>query len=314
MSVYLESLTQRLADGAARLDADYRARHGRFLKGEQNADGGFRGRSPESDLYYTGFALRGLTILGELDLETARRAAAYLRGQLQGRATIIDFLSLLYAALLLQVSTGIDLFEGLPSDWPEKTAATLEALRRPDGGYAKSAEGAVGSTYHSFLVVLCLQLLGRTPPEPAKLAAFILAQRREDGGFVEIVAMKRSGTNPTAAAIALLRILDALAPDVRSEAGGFLLDQQNGEGGLQANSRIVVADVLSTFTGMLTLADLDWLDELDLLAVARYLRSMELPAGGYRGAELDPECDVEYTFYGLGAAALLAGRTAPATT
>ena len=35
------------------------------------------------------------------------------------------------------------------------------SLRRTDGGYAKGAEGAASSTYHTFLVLLCQQLIGQ---------------------------------------------------------------------------------------------------------------------------------------------------------
>lgn len=306
MNVYLESLTRRLTRGAETFSPEFKAKHAAYLRSFRGPDGGFRGRSDESDLYYTGFALRGLAILGELDVETAAKATGYLRRRLKTKATIIDFMSLLYGALLVQVAHGHDPFEGSAADWPEAVAATLESLRRPDGGYAKSEDGSVGSTYHGFLVVLCLQLLGRDVPDPAGLVRFMRAQQRDDGGFTEIVAQKRSGTNPTAAATAVLQILGALDDVERQDIREFLLEMQGGEGGLHANSRIAVADVLSTFTGLLTLCDLGAKTAFDAAAAERYVRSMELPEGGFRGAELDPEGDVEYTFYGLGTLALLA--------
>jgi geranylgeranyl transferase type-2 subunit beta len=81
---------------------------------------------------------------------------------------------------------------------------------------------------------------------------------------------------------------------------------QTDEGGLRANTRIPIADLLSTFTGTLTLADLGASDMIDRGAARRYVDSLELEPGGFRGAEWDPAHDVEYTFYGLGALALLA--------
>ena len=36
---------------------------------------------------------------------------------------------------------------------------------------------------------------------------FLKSRRREDGGFVEIAPMRRSGTNPTAAAVGLFQLL-----------------------------------------------------------------------------------------------------------
>src|SRR5438067_12879624 len=107
MEPYLVRVATRLADGLARQPAEFRRRHAAYLLACQNGDGGFGGRDPASDLYYTSFALRGLALLGELTPETAGRAAVYLRQRLAGSATTIDFFSLLYATLLVQTAAGI---------------------------------------------------------------------------------------------------------------------------------------------------------------------------------------------------------------
>jgi geranylgeranyl transferase type-2 subunit beta len=80
---------------------------------------------------------------------------------------------------------------------------------------------------------------------------------------------------------------------------------QSDEGGLTANTRIPLADVLSTFTGVLTLGDLAANGEIDRVAARRFVESMELAGGGFRGGAWDEGTDVEYTFYGLAALALL---------
>src|SRR6185437_5011309 len=305
MPAYLENLTLRLAAGVGRLPDSLRMRHADYLKSAQRADGGFAGREGASDLYYTSFALRSLALLGELDGEPAERAAAFLKGCMTGQAPIIDFVSLLYGAALLDSAAGIDLFSEAPPAWRGNLATLFEQFRRPDGGYAKTEEGQSSSTYHTFLVVLAQQLIDRPPPGPERLAAFVRSRQREDGGFVEIGPMRKSGTNPTAAAAGLLKILDALDDETREATCDFLLDMQNDEGGFTANTRIPLADVLSTFTAALTLADLGALDEIDIPAAGRYVRSMEQPGGGFRGGAWDEGIDVEYTFYGLGALALL---------
>ena len=125
------------------------------------------------------------------------------------------------------------------------------------------------------------------------------------GGFVEIAPMKRSGTNPTAAAVGCLKILDALEPVVAEDAGEFLAEMQTDEGGLRANTRIPIADLLSSFTGLLTLQDLGAAHLIDAPAVKRYAESLQHEAGGFHGAAWDDGRDVEYTFYGLGNLALL---------
>jgi geranylgeranyl transferase type-2 subunit beta len=80
---------------------------------------------------------------------------------------------------------------------------------------------------------------------------------------------------------------------------------QNDEGGLRANSRIPIADILSSFTGFLTLQDLNGDSEIDKQRLMRYASSLEQTSGGFLGAAWDEVCDVEYTFYGLGTIALL---------
>ena len=49
--------------------------------------------------------------------------------------------------------------------------------------------------------------------------------------------------------------------------------------------RIPFADLLSTFTGLLTLADLDAIARVDLDAVERYAMSMQSDGGGQSGSE-----------------------------
>jgi geranylgeranyl transferase type-2 subunit beta len=308
---YLAQLNARLAGGLARLPSEARARHAAYLRSAQNPDGGFADRHGVSDLYYTGFALRGLAVLDVLTPDECARAAGYLRACLTRQASVVDFFSLLYACLLVQSAGGPDVLADAPPDWPDRVAAALESLRTPDGGYAKAASPTgeplrSGSTYHTFLVALCYQLLGREVPDPGAVVRFVASRRREDGGYVEIAPMRRGGTNPTAAAVGLLQIVEALTPEVRDGVVGFLADMPSLEGGLRANARAPLADLLSTFTASWTLAQLGALDRLDGEAVLGYARSLERAEGGFHGGLWDEGDDVEYTFYGLGLLGLLA--------
>lgn len=309
---YLMRLTLRLADGVTRLPADVRARHTAYLLGAQNLDGGFSGRQGGSDLYYTGFGLRSLAILDALSPEVCERAAGFLRHSLTQQASVVDFFSLLYACLLIEAGGGPDVLADSPADWPQRVAATLETFRAADGGYAKAPADAdgpprSGSTYHTFLVGLCYQLLGQQMPDAAAVVRFAQSRRREDGGYVEIAPMRRSGTNPTAAAVGLFQLVEA-APalaEVREGVVTFLAGMSSPEGGLTANARAPLADLLSTFTAAWTLAQLDALDRLDAAEVRRYAESLECGTGGFHGGLWDEGIDVEYTFYGLGVLALL---------
>ena len=301
---YLALLNARLADGVARLPEATRARHAAYLRDAQNADGGFSGREGDSDLYYTGFGLRGLSVLDALTPDICERAAGFLRHSLTQSASVVDFFSLLYACLLVQASGGPDVLANSPDDWPERTAALLETFRTADGGYTKTPGGASGSTYHTFLVGLCYQLLGRSLPNPAQIVQFTASRRREDGGFVEIAPMRRGGTNPTAAAVGLLQLTaphsNALAAETRDGVVDFLAEMASPEGGLRANGRAPLADLLSTFTASWTLYQLGALDRIDGEEVAAFAKSAEQPNGGFSGGIWDEGWDMEYTFYGLG--------------
>jgi geranylgeranyl transferase type-2 subunit beta len=314
MGKYLEDLTLRLARGAGELDERVRKRHTDYFLAAQREDGGFAGREGNSDLYYTAFGMRALSILGELYGERAERAASFIKSKMHGRESIVDFLSLIYAGKLLEISAGIDVFAHAAPSWRQAIGDAMEKLRRPDGGYAKGEEGALSSTYHTFLVLLCLELLELPLPDAKAVTDFLLSMRAEEGGFREILVGKRAGANPTAAAIGSLRILGMLSDEVRDDTIGYLLDMQSDEGGFQANTRIPFADLLSTFTGLLTLMDLGGDEELNLKSLERFAKSLELESGGFRAAVLDPAHDVEYGFYGLGTLCLLAERqskTAP---
>ena len=287
MEPYLQRLTGRLIDGVDRLPSDFRDRHAAWIRARQNADGGFSGREGGSDLYYTGFALRALTVLQGLEAEPCDRAANFLRTRLAGSADVIDLFSLLVSAFLVQLGGGPDVLAAAPADWPDRVADSLEAHRHTDGGYSRARGGTAGSTYTTFLVLLATQLLDRPIREPDRLLAF-LRTRYRDGGFVEIAQMKRPGTNPTAAGIGCLQVLGGLDEGTRLRTIDFLLSMRaEDEKALRANDRIPAADLLSTFTGSWTLADLGALDRLDQPGLRRYAESLQGPDGGFRGGAWD---------------------------
>lgn len=308
---YLLRLTRRLGEGMARLPTDLRQRHAAFLRAAQLSDGGFAGRAGSSDLYYTAFALRGLAVLGELDARLAATAGEFLRQCLVRQASVVDFFSLLYGALLVGAAGGGDVFCDSAADWPQRVTVTLESFRAPDGGYGKGPSASAGSTYHSFLVGLCYEVLGRPVPRPQDAVRFLMSRRRDDGGFVEMGPMRRSGTNPTAAAVGLLQLISGespgVEPDIRQSVIELLCRLKMPEGGYRANTVAPLPDLLSTFTAAWTLDQLGAGDRIDRPAVRRFVESLERPAGGFYGVLAGDECvDVEYSFYGLGALALLA--------
>jgi geranylgeranyl transferase type-2 subunit beta len=306
---YLLRLAERLSGGLASMDAERKARHRNWILSQQKEDGGWGGRLGDSDLYYTSFAVRGLGMLDGMSEDECSRVAGYLRGFDWRSLGVIDLMNWLYTVLAVQAFGGEDLLAGADPDWPQQIAEKLEALRRDDGGYAKSEQGARSSTYHSFLVTLTDELLGMQPPNPKGLIQFVYNHQRDDGGFVEIALAKHSGTNPTAAAVGTLSIVGGFDGELRSDVREYLQSTWSAEGGFQANLRIAMPDVLSTFTGLLTLQDLEIDDLVSERSIERFLVEwLEFPPGGFRAASWDQEADVEYTFYGLACLALLWSR------
>ena len=309
---FLLDLAATLADGVRGLDVERRGRHRAFLLSKRTADGGFRGRdagATHGDLYYTGFAVRALSLLDGIDPPLAGDVGRFVLAHDPFALGVIDLTSWLYTAIVVQAAGGPDPFAESGNDWPDRLAAQLESTRTDDGGYAKSPEGAAGSTYHSFLVALTLELLGRGVPSPGRLVQFLYDRQRDDGGFVEIAPVRRSGTNPTAAAAVLLARLGYADEELRRDVAGFFGDVAAvDEGGVRANGRIPIADGLSTFTALLTCRELGLAPPVPPAAARRFAAEvLEQPTGGFGGAAWDPDADAEYTFYGLG----LLGLTAP---
>lgn len=303
---YLQELTVRLALGATQIDGQFRSQHSHWLQQQQRADGGFAGREGESDPYYTAFALRGLWILDALTPPIGHRAAEFLKSRLTHRESIVDLISLVFGAAICEMSVGAIVIDDDDAHWSNNVARLLSSLRTDDGGFAKTPEGRAGSTYQTFLSVLCYELMEKSPDQPDEILRFLDSQAHEEGGYLEIRAAKRPGVNPTAAAIGTLKTMAALDPNDHASTIDFLSEMQSDEGGLSANTRIPFADLLSSCTGLITLVDLEATDQVDVAALRRYAEAMQAPGGGFTGFALDQIADVEYTFYGLATLSLCA--------
>ena len=303
---YLHSLTMRLAAGMEHVPAEVRARHGDFLKVAQQPDGGFAGRQGESDLYYTSFALRGLAILGELYGAVAERAADFLRARLD-RPRHVDRSHVARVRRRPARCGGGDRRVGRGRARLEAVAGRRTPRPALSGRRVCQRLGRHRQQHLPHVSRTAVPAIDRSPDRrPGRNCPLHpVRSKRTCGGFREIRVSKRAGTNPTAAAIGVLRMLDALETDVAESTAEFLAEMQDDDGGLLANSRIPLADLLSTFTGVLTLADLDRTDALDMACRAGVRAVARSPGGGFRAALWDEVRDVEYTFYGLGSLALL---------
>ena len=70
-----------------------------------------------------------------------------------------------------------------------------------------------------------------------ELSQFIRSQEADEGGFREIRVSKRAGTNPTAAAIGVLRILDAVSEEIREGTIDFSLRNAERRGRAAGKTR-----------------------------------------------------------------------------
>ncbi len=196
----------------------------------------------------------------------------------------------------------------LPDDdlaWRDNVASLLASLRTEDGGFAKTPEGRAGSTYQTFLSVLCHELIELPIPDVGsdRIVSCLTAAsgRRLSGNpgrqTTRREPNRRRDWHPQGTRI-------GSTTDDHAATADFLAEMQSDEGGLTANTRIPFADLLSTFTGLLTLADLDAISLVNVEAINRYALAMQSPEGGFVGFSLDQTADVEYSFYGIAALSL----------
>lgn len=313
MTPYLATLAVKMMAAATGLEEDFRRRHGDFVLAEQQADGGFTGRMKRpSDPYYTSFGLRTLMTLGIQDADAGRRLAEWLRENVKRAETFapVDFLTFLTTAKTVEMLAGERI---LPAEGAcvGMVRRKLAPLGRPDGMFAKTAKSGAGSVYQTFLTLSAIEFLGpeyvaavADTGENARLVKNLLARQQPDGGFSELPEVRASGANPTAAAVGILQMLGEMTPDVAARCVSFFRENMMPDGGWRANPLIPVSDLLSTFTAIVTLESLGARGEFPLSRTAEFVRTLELPAGGFLAAAPDTEADVEYTFYGVGTAAL----------
>ena len=294
--------TLELPDAARRLHVDY-------LRAAQNADGGFSGRRGTSDVYYTSFALRSLAMLGALDEPIAQDTARYLCDKLKEHRNRplpgVDFLALAMSDVILRATTSVDVFGAAGRELAREVVEFTDPFRRDDGGYAKTPRSGQSSTYFTFLVLLVREMVGVACDTPSTIVDIIRGRQREDGGFVELGPLPHGGTNPTAAAVGTLVMLDNLDSSTAETAAGFLASMQVPGGGLRANARVPIADLLSTYTGLVALDMMATVSRLDLVACRKFVDSLAQPTGGFTAGVFDDAADIEYTYYGLASLGLL---------
>ncbi|MGQ0732116.1 MAG: prenyltransferase/squalene oxidase repeat-containing protein [Acidobacteriota bacterium] len=268
-----------------------------FLQDALTLDGGFPDRAGATDLYYTVFGLEGLIAL-QATLP-ADRVAPYLTRFGDGAG--LDFVHLACLARAW-AALGVDRMPPL-----DGVIDRLEQYRSADGAYAQTPGAPRGSVYACYLALGVYQDLQVPLPDPAAMVAAVQNARCQDGAYGNRAGDVHGITTTTAAAVLMLRELDA---EVDPHLGMWLLDRCDKTGGFQATPSAPVPDLLSTATALHSLAALqvpiDGLQEPCL----DFVDSLWTNRGGFYGNWMDDTLDCEYTYYGLltlGHLALLPG-------
>ncbi len=252
----MESVADRLIRTAACarkfLHNDSRSETVRFILSRQNPDGGFRGKSSESDLYYTVFAAAGLRALGKPI--PALRLWRYIRSFGSG-----EDLDLVHLSCLIRLRTVFPMF----SKTRRRYSQALESRKTE-------------SAYHLFLKILAGDSLGiaqlpvaahpaiLTEPTPS-LAAAVLVNRTEDhavaevllnrscrsGGFAATDHLHAADLLSTATALFALRVLNADLNEVRRPCLDYIESLWRDSGGFAGHLTDEFEDVEYTFYALL---------------------------------------------------------------
>lgn len=253
-----------------------------FMASEQNADGGFRDRGGQSDLYYSlfgGMMLRAAipeTEVAQLETESILKLKKFIAGQ--QNSEVAGFIEKCCLVLLQkELKTGRN--------------SQLKAMISLGKSFWKERH-SINISYRSFVVFLTLDAVS---PFPVLLKR--LLRRISSGTKVD----QHSPCSEVAAKVFLQKMMNQ---DGRQEQE-LLISFVCKSGGFKAFQHLRQADMLSTAVALFAL---DYAgNDLRLLkpSCLGFIQS-NFADGAFLSADGDPTADVEYTFYGLLALGVLA--------
>ncbi len=264
-----------------------------YVKNQQNPDGGFKGRSDSSDLYYTMF---GIDCLNALDSKPNIPLNDYVKSY--ESLSSLDFIHICSYIQLVSSLTKFNLnlkdFEN--PDNKEYFRKKIECYRSLDGGYNVIKNSKIGSVYGCFLAVSAYEELNLPIPNVDGILQCLNKLKTKDGGFTNEFGLPDGITTATSAALILLKRYNQQIP---TESVDWLLNTLHLSGGFLAFQNAPIPDLLSTATALHCLSEIGYdlsnlndkcLDFLDTLWSAE---------GAFYGNWADNKADIEYTFYGL---------------
>jgi hypothetical protein len=249
----------------------------KFIRMQINPDGGFKGRTDASDLYYTVFGLEALLALqADVPVENILN---YL-----GKFENFNTLDLIHLACLVRCRTDL-------SAEPFNKETVDNILHLTEKYHTQQY-----SIYSCFFAVGLYQDLNVELPNPQAVISRIEELRTADGAYANDLAITIGSTPATAAAIT---ILSHLGSPVLAGSVDWLLDRCHPEGGFVAMPMAPIPDLLSTAVALHALsevgADINNIKDKCL----NFVNSLWSDKGGFHGIEGEQILDCEYTFYGL---------------
>lgn len=259
-----------------------------FVRDRHQTDGGFRGRCPGSDLYYTSFAIDALTALRAEIPEVS--LLKYLRAFGDGDG--LDFIHLCCLSRIWSAMKTAQPGVELRDRW----LAGVERFRTPDGGYDARLGSTSSSTYGCLIGYAAYADHHVRPPALDRLAECVMSLRTKAGGWSNDISIPIPSGPATAAAVSLCRNLRLPAG---RETAEWLMRCYHPEGGFLAIPDAPMPDLLST---AVILHALDGL-QIPLVNIKEscldFVDSLWTNQGGFHGNWTDDDLDVEYTYYGL---------------
>jgi len=265
-----------------------------FVNRQLNQDGGFKGRSNQSDLYYTVFGLESLLAL-DADIPQ-ERIINYLQKFGDGSG-----LDLVHLACLARCRADVSQFHSAGSATGIRDGITrnIERYRCPDGAYNALTGTSHGSAYGCFLALGAHQDLNIEMQNPAAMADCIKLLRLPDAGYSNDSSIPIGSTPATAAALTLLHYLNEPVDNLSTD---WLLSRLHPKGGFVAMATLGqngIPDLLSTATSLHALALIGISTDNIKDRCLDFLDTLWSTEGSFRGNWADDILDCEYTYYGL---------------
>ena len=260
-----------------------------FIKGQQNADGGFKDREGKSDLYYTVFGLDGLAVFDAA--AHGESVEDFLKSHEEG-----EELDLVHLSCLIRCWGAIGR-DRLPRGLRSALLKRLEEFRKPCGGWDNDSAKEHGTAYGSFLALGAYHDMGKLPPKPLRILQSLKRLETPDHAWNNAPGMPVGSTNPTAGAVVLLNNLHL---PINADVGEWLRSRLHAQGGFVAVPDAPMPDLLSTATALHALAALEArLSGDETERCLDFVDSLWDADGGFHGHWADDFIDCEYTFYGL---------------